>query len=432
MLQTWNIAKDAASVPVYVREAQFKWSESYETVLNMVTKKESPQGLMVLDGNRAAAHGVRLCRPDVICAYPITPQTELLESLYLFQANQTMNAEFIAPEGEHSALSILRGASAAGGRTFTATSSQGLTFMYEVLINTATTRLPIVMVNVAREMIAPHSVTAGEQDIMFVRDVGWIQIHNQSCQEILDSIIMAYRLAEDPDIRIPVIVCYDGYFLSHLWEPVEVPTQEMVDRFLRPLEMNPRVDPDILMTCGPTLPSRMGTEFRYKQNAATQRAKNKFEEIEKEFGLVFGRSYGGQIEEYRSEAAELVLLAIGSCAGTAKVVVDRKRQEGMKVGLVTVRLYRPFPKERLLQALKGKKAVGVIDRNVSFGWDCGALFTDMKAALYDLGEFIPMTNFICGLCGSDITIEHISRAIDLIDLSRQGKAFQEVTWLDLE
>ncbi len=393
---------------------------------------EAPQGLRVLDGNRAAAHAVRLCRPDVICAYPITPQTELLESLYLFQANQMMNAELVTPEGEHSALSILRGAAAAGGRTFTATSSQGLAFMFEVLINCATMRLPIVMVNVAREMIAPHSVTAGQQDIMLVRDVGWIQIHNQSCQEILDSIIMAYRLAEDPDIRIPVIVCYDGYFLSHLWEPVDVPAQETVDRFLRPLEMNPRVDPDIMMTCGPTLPSNMGTEFRYKQNAATQRAKDKFEEIEKEFQLVFGRSYGGQIDEYRLEDAEIVLLAVGSCAGTVKVAVDKKRQEGIKAGLIALRLYRPFPKERLLLALKGKKAIGVIDRNVSFGSGAGALFRDLKSALYDLGEFIPVTNFISGLCGSDITIARICRAIDLTELSRRGKGIQEVIWLDGE
>jgi len=387
---------------------------------------------MVLDGNRAAAHAVRLCRPDVICAYPITPQTEILESLYLFQANQTLKAEMVAPESEHSVLSILRGASAAGGRTFTATSSQGLVFMYEVCINVATTRLPIVMVNVAREMIAPHAVTAGEQDIMMVKDAGWIQLHAQSCQEILDLIIMAYRLAEDPEIRIPVIVCYDGYFLSHLWEPVEVPSPEMVDDFLPPLEMYPRVDPDLMFTCGPNTPSKMGTELRYKHTAATQRAKKKFEEIEGEFQKIFGRSYGGQIEEYRSEDAEIALLAVGSCAGTAKVVVDRKREQGLKAGLITVRMFRPFPKERLLQALKGKKAIGVIDRNVSFGWESGALFTDVKAALYDLGEFVPMRDFICGLCGSDITLKQIDRAFDFLKLDRKERTFQEVIWLDLE
>ena len=388
--------------------------------------------MMVLDGNRAAAHAVRLCRPDVICAYPITPQTEILESLYLFQANQTLKAEMVAPESEHSVLSVLRGASAAGGRTFTATSSQGLAFMYEVCINVATTRLPIVMVNVSREMIAPHAVTAGEQDIMMVRDMGWIQLHAQSCQEILDLIIMAYRLAEDPEILIPVIVCYDGYFLSHLWEPVEVPTQEMVDDFLPPLEMYPRVDPDLMFTCGPNIPSKMGTELRYKHTAATQRAKKRFEEIEAEFKRIFGRSYGGQIEEYRLEDADRVLIAIGSCAGTAKVIVDRKREEGVKAGLVTVRMFRPFPRERLLQVLKGKKAIGVIDRNVSFGWESGALFTDVKAALYDLGEFIPMKNFICGLCGSDITLKQIDRAFDFLKLDGEDRAFQEVIWLDLE
>jgi pyruvate/2-oxoacid:ferredoxin oxidoreductase alpha subunit len=336
----------------------------------MVSKPQKQ--LKVLDGNRAAAYGAMLCRPDVICAYPITPQTEILEQLYQFCADNVLSAEMVAPESEHSAMSILRGASASGGRTFTATAAQGLAFMFEACINVASVRLPVVMVNVCREMIAPHSVTCSEQDAMMAREMGWIQIHTQSCQENLDMIIMAYRLAEDPDVRIPVMVCYDGYFLSHHWEPVEIPEQKEVDGFLPPLVMEPRIDPERPMTFGPFVPSDMGTEYRFKQSAATQRAKAKIDEIDEAFEQQFGRGYGGQIEEYRTEDAQILLLAIGSCVGTCKVVIDKKREAGVKVGLINVRMFRPFPKERLRDALEGKKALGAIDRNIGFGWNCGA------------------------------------------------------------
>lgn len=393
---------------------------------------EPSEQLKVLDGNRAAAHGVMLCRPDVICAYPITPQTQILETLYTFRAGSLLKAEMVEPESEHSSMSILRGASAAGARTFTATSSQGLMFMYEACINVATMRLPVVMAIVCRELTAPHGVTPGEQDAMVVRDMGWVQIHAESCQEILDLIIMAYRLAEDPQILIPVAVCYDGFFLSYLREPVYIPTNEEVDQFLPPLNMYPRVDPEIPMTICPFLPPGGGTEFRYKHSAALQRSKAKLEELEKEFEVTFGRTHGGQIEEYRCEDADIVLLTIGSCTGTARVVVDQSRDKGLKAGLIKVRMFRPFPSERLARALMGKKAAGVIDRNVCFGWERGTLFMDLKAALYDLDVRIPLCNFICGLCGSDITKGHIERAINTTRLAAQGKPYREVTWLDLE
>lgn len=386
----------------------------------------------VLDGNRASAYGVMLCRPDVICAYPITPQTEILEQLYQFHSDNLLSSEMVAPESEHSAMSILRGASASGGRTFTATAAQGLAFMFEACINVASVRLPIVMVNVCREMIAPHSVTCSEQDAMMAREMGWIQIHTQSCQENLDMIIMAYRLSEDPDIRIPVMVCYDGYFLSHLWEPVEVPDQQKVDEFLPPLVMSPRIDPEKPMTYGPFVIGEMGTEYRFKQSAATERAKSKIDEIDRTFKQHFGRSYGGQIEEYRTSDAEMVLLAVGSCVSTAKVAIDHKREAGIKIGLVNVRMFRPFPKERLIKVLQGKRAIGAIDRNIAFGWNCGALFMEIKSALYEINDRPPILNFVCGLCGSDITVKHIERAIDQIDKAGRGQRYQEVTWLDLE
>ena len=387
--------------------------------------------MKVLDGNRAAAYGAMLCRPDVICAYPITPQTEILEQLYQFKADERLNAEMVAPESEHSAMSILRGAAGCGGRTFTATAAQGLAFMFEVCIHVATHRLPVVMVNVCREMIAPHSVTNSHQDAMMVRDMGWIQIHAQNCQEIIDAIIMAYRLAEDPEILIPVMICYDGYYLSYQWEPVEIPSQQAVDLFLPPLVISPIIDPENPMTFGPFIPGEMGIEYRFKHTAAIERAKERIDLIDKEFNQHFGRSYGGQIEEYRASDANVILLAVGSCASTAKVAIDNKREKGIMVGLINVRMIRPFPKERLVKVLEGKNAVGVIDRNICFGWSCGALFMEVQSALYGLSTRPPVLNFICGLCGLDITVGIIEMAIEYTSQAARGQEYQEVTWLDL-
>jgi phenylglyoxylate dehydrogenase alpha subunit len=389
-------------------------------------------GFKVLDGNRAAAYGAMVCRPDVICAYPITPQTEVLEQLYLFCAENILSAEMVAPESEHSAMSILRGASQCGGRTFTATAAQGLAFMFEPCIHVATLRLPVVMVNVCREMIAPHSVTNSHQDAVMVRDNGWIQIHAQCCQEVLDGIIMAYRLAEDPEILLPVMVCYDGYYLSHQWEPVEIPDQERVDRFLPPLKMEDRIDPERPLTFGPFLPGEMGIEYRYRQSAAMERAKTRIDEIDREFGEAFGRSYGGQIEAYRDDDSEILLVAVGSSASTAKVAVDNLRERGVKAGLLNLRMVRPFPAERFRELAEGKKAVGVIDRNICFGWGCGTVFMEMKAALYHLKLRPKVVSFVSGLCGLDITVKKIMRAIELTNEAAAGRTHQEVTWLDLE
>ncbi|MDD5007391.1 MAG: hypothetical protein PHU49_02120 [Syntrophorhabdaceae bacterium] len=397
-----------------------------------MNNKSTSKEIKVLDGNRAAAYGAMLCQPDVIAAYPITPQTDVVETLYNFKAQGLLDAELIEPESEHSSMGILRGAAVAGGRTFTATAAQGLVFMFENCIQVATQRLPIVMVNVCREIAGPHIVVSGHSDIMMTKGMGWIQLHARSCQEILDLIVMAYKLAEDKEIRTPVVVCYDGWFLSHMWEPVEIPTREEVAKFLPPLETSPKVDPQNPMVFGPWISSRVATEYRYKQSAAISRAKEKFDEIAREFQENFGRGYGGQIEEYMTDDADIVLIAMGSSASTARVIIDKKRAEGLKVGLLRVRMFRPFPKEKLATALKQRKAIGVLDRSVYFGWDCGNVFPEVKAALYDLGIKIPMLDFICGLCDSDITPGIIERAIDFVDQAAQGKSYNEVTWLDLE
>jgi pyruvate/2-oxoacid:ferredoxin oxidoreductase alpha subunit len=387
----------------------------------------------VLKGNSAAAHAVLLCKPEVVAAYPITPQSPIVEELSKFYANGLLDTAFVEVEGEHSAMSVIIGASSTGGRVFSATSSNGLAFMFEAYFYASTLRLPIVMVDVCRELAAPNTVLCSQQDILTMRDAGWIQIHAESCQEILDAIIMAYRLAEDPDILLPVNVCYDGHYLSHLSARVEIPSQVDVGSFLPSREPPAcRLDPDKPMMQGVFLGGKPFTEFRYKHCLAMSHAKQKIDAIDREFHKIFGRRYGGLIEEYRTEDAEILLLAIGSAASTAKVVIDDKRDKGVKVGLVRIRAFRPFPVERLAQVVRGKKALGVFDRDVCFGWNTGIVFMEMRAALNKLGLSIPMVNFIDGLSGADITLEHIEKAVDVTCRAATGEPCQEVTWLTLE
>ena len=394
---------------------------------------QQEKNLRVLTGNGAAAYSVMLCQPDVISAYPITPQTELLDVLSRLNADGMLTSELVHDaESEHSVMSIVIGASAAGGRTFCSTASQGLFYMFEPYITAAAQRLPIVMVNANREIQPPTSVAGSGQDIVIVKDAGWIQLHTESCQEIMDTIIMAYKLAEDPDILVPVTVAYDGYYLSYFAEPVDMPDQGEVDEFIPKRRRTPRIDPEIPMAMMPGATPEMCLEYRIRHMEAMQRAKAKLDRIDDEFNKVFGRSYGGQIEEYRCEDAEIVLMSMGSCTGTAKVVVDQKRDEGLRVGLVKVRMLRPFPWERILDVIGNKKAVGVIDRNVCFGWYCGHLFVELKAAAYNLDNRIPLMNFIGGLSGGDITLKSIARAIDDIHLASQGETYKEVTFLDIE
>jgi len=399
----------------------------------METRLESTPQRRVLTGNAAAAYAVMLCRPDVVSGYPITPQTELWDVLYRLIADGLLQCETVEPEGEHSVMSIIIAASAAGARTFTATAAQGLFFMYEPYITVPNQRLPVVMVDATRESLPPTTVSGSGQDVMLVKDTGWIQIHVATCQEILDTIIMAYRLAEDPEILLPVTVAYDGYYLSYFSEAVNIPAQEKVDQFLPKRERFPVIDPERPLTLSPWASPAMFTEYRVKHMNALQRAKTKLEEIEEEFQQTFGRSYGGQTEEYRCDDADIVLVAMNSCVGTAKVMVDQKRDEGLKVGLIKVKMFRPFPRERLASALKGKKAIGVIDRNVCFGWNCGHLLVELRAALTnELEGRVPLVNFIGGLNGGDITLQHMEKAIDTVQLAAQGKPTKEVAFFELE
>ena len=388
----------------------------------------------VMMGNVVAATVAKMCRPEVISCYPITPQSEIAENMSGFVADGSLDAEIVEVEGENSAMNVVLAASMAGARTFTATSSYGLVYMYDAVLQASGYRAPIVMVNVNRETPGIHSVSSGQQDLISTRDSGWVQIIVENNQEIADQLIMCYRLAEDFDIQLPVMLNYDGYYLSYLNEEVEIPDQADIDAFLAPLKkqpQRPRIIPGASTGCG-THGMEMGyVEARYKHWAALGRAKQKVDDIDKEFGKYFGRSYGGQIEEYRMDDADIAIVASGSAAGTAKTVVDAKRADGVKVGLVKIRLFRPFPEERLIQALKGKKAIGVIDRSITFGWKYGPMCMELKAAAAPLGS-VPILSYIDGLANLDITIPHVGRVVDEVSAAAKGKAYQEVTWIPME
>jgi pyruvate/2-oxoacid:ferredoxin oxidoreductase alpha subunit len=387
--------------------------------------------IKVITGNAAAAIAAKLARPDVVAAYPITPQTEVIEQISSFHASGEMDCELITVEGENSAMNAVMAASLAGARVFTASSSWGLVFMYDAVLATAGARAPVVMVNVNRETPGIIAVSSGQQDMISTRDAGWIFLIAENCQEILDLVLQSYRLAEDYDIQLPVMVHYDGFFLSYLSEGVEIPEQETVDRFLSVLESQPR---RTVLRPGEKL--GVGThgilggymELRHKHVTAMERSKAKFEAIDKEFADIFGRTYGGQLEEYRTDDADMVLVGSGSMCGTIKSVIDDQREKGVRIGLVKIRMYRPFPHQALVKALKGKKAIGVVDRSLAFGFDGGPIYTELKAFETRLGG-AKLVSFIDGIANTDITKTNVIQMIQLTADLADGKDVPEVTWV---
>ena len=386
----------------------------------------------VLSGNQAAAWGARLARPEVIAAYPITPQTPIVEYLTQFVADGELDASLSEVESEHSALSVLQGAALAGCRTFTATSSQGLSLMYEPYFRTPTLRLPIVMAIVNREMISPQTVWGGPQDALTLRDAGWIQLYVEDNQEILDTVVQAFRIAEDPRVLLPVNVCYDGFYLSHMTERVVVPDQEEVDAYL-PAGYRPQhiyLDPDRPLSVDPLTPGDMLTEYRKKQVQAMSRAAAVVVEADREYGRAIGRSWGGLVSPYRLDDAEYALVTKGSMTGAARVAVDEARQRGIPVGLVKIRCLRPFPAGELVRLLGHLRSYGVVDRNVSFGWGTGIAYQEVRAALSGLGRSIPSVPFIGGLGGEDLTVEFMQQAIAaVVEAGQRTGAARDVIWL---
>ncbi len=389
--------------------------------------------IKIVDGNQAAAYGAKLSRPEVIAAYPITPQTPLVEYIASMVARGELDAEMVEVESEHSALSVLHGASLSGARTFTATSSQGLSLMYEPYFRTSTLRLPVVMCIVTREMISPQSVWGGQQDAVTVRDAGWIQLFVENNQEVLDTVIQAYRLAEDRRVLLPVNVCLDGFYLSHMAEKVVIPDQNEVDDFLPPLVMDHiKLDPENPMSVDPLTPGPLLTHYRNKHVEGLENAKDVIEEVDREFEERFGRSYHGKIEPFMMDDAEIAVVTMGSMSGTVRVIVREARERGVRIGMLKLRMFRPFPKEEFRELLKDIDVIGVIDRNVSFGFSSGTVYYELKSALFGYHNPL-MVSFIAGLGGSDISKMHVRKVVEILEkVHKTGKVEKEVVWMDLE
>lgn len=379
-------------------------------------------------GNTAAALGTALCEPDLIAAYPITPQSSVVEYLAQLVADGKISASMIQVESEHSAMSVVQGAASTGARVFTATSAQGLALMYEPYFRMSTLRLPMVMAVATREMTSPETVWSGQQDTMSVRDAGWIQVYVENNQEILDMIIQGYRLAEDQDVLLPVNVCYDGFFLSHLTERVEVPSREDVLKFLPDYKTNHiAFDPDRPMAIDPLTPGNILIQYRKGHLDAMQRALGTLEQVDEEYAKIFGRKWGGAIEEYRMEDAELAILTIGSMTGTARVAVDLAREKGIKVGLVKVRYMRPFPSERIAKALAKVKAWAAVDRSVCFGWDSGPMYMEALAAA---GCSTASFSAIGGLGGADIALQDFEKVLANLIAKSDKPGRHQTLWLE--
>ncbi len=381
-----------------------------------------------LSANEAAAYGVLLSRPKVVSAYPITPQTTLVEKLADFLAQGKGHFKYMMVESEHSAMAAALGVSMMGARVFTATSSQGLLYMCEMLHYVSGARHPIVMVDANRSTATPWNIYGDQRDVYAMRDAGWIMLFAESGQEALDTVIQAYRIAEDPTVMTPVMVNLDGFTLTHTYDLVDIPDQELVDKYLPPLNTTNKMDPNdpktLCMTVGPDFHS----EGRYLQQKAFENAAEVIVKADKEYAALTGRSYGGMIEEYRCEDAELVLVATGSVAGTTRIVVDGLRAQGKKVGLVKVRCYRPFPKAYFAGLENRFKGVGVIDRSISFGFD-GTLFSEVKSAMYGSGAKVQ--DYVVGLGGRDIPKELIAQMFEKIEKRVEGVQEDEVQFLGM-
>lgn len=353
----------------------------------------------------AASLAVKLANVDVIAAYPITPQTHIVERLAEYVANGELDAEFINVESEHSAMSACIGASAAGARVYTSTAGQGLALMHEMLFIAAGNRLPIVM-GVANRSLSPNlNIWGDHSDMMASRDCGWIQIYAENAQEVFDHTLQAFKIAEDERVLLPVAVCFDGFHVTHVIEPLLALEQEEVDRFLpKHRKAIYRLTPDQPSTWGPVSGPDIQTELKVQNEWALNSSKNVIYEVWREFGDLFGRYYA-PLEAYKLDGADAAIIIAGGFAGTARVAVDKMREEGKKVGLIKLRLYRPFPIEEMKDMLSRVKAVAVVDRAISAGGLGGPVYGDIRNILYDEDDRPVVLSFIAGLGGRDITVK---------------------------
>ena len=376
--------------------------------------------LEIMEGSIAVAQAVRRCRPQVVSAYPITPQTHIVEALAEIVANGELEADYITVESEFSALSACEGAVAAGSRAYSATTSQGLALMFEVCFNMAGMRLPLVMTIANRALGAPLSIWNDQQDSISLRDAGWLQFYAEDNQEAVDLHYIGYRVSEDHRVLLPVMVCFDGFILSHTYEPVDMLSQEQVDAYLPPFKPKYMLDAKAPVSMGMYATPDYYLEFRYETDQAQKRALEVIREAGSEFVRQFGRDYYAFVESYRMEDAETAIVAMGSICGTTKDAIDEMREEGRKVGLVRIRCFRPFPSEDLKTALAGVERIAVLDKNVVLGAGGttarGAVALELKDALY--GESVPVLDYILGLGGRDIRIGDIK---DIVALCERGE-----------
>lgn len=376
----------------------------------------------VISANQSVSYSVLAAKAQVIAAYPITPQSSIVEMLSGFCATGKLPAKFINVESEHSAMAACISASVTGARTFTATSSQGLALMHELLHYASGLRLPIVMANVNRALASPFNLKADLSDSLSQRDTGWLQFYCESGQEVFDTIIQSYRISEQ--LLLPVMVNLEGFILSHTYEIVDIPEPGEVDRFLPPSPPRECLDVDHPSMFGSTTDYYIN--FRYKMHQDMERAKGVCREVDAEFKRIFGREYG-LVHSYRCEDADLILVTAGTIAGTCCVVADRCRARGLKVGVLRIRLFRPFPGEQICEALRGARKVAVIDRDFSPG--CGGIFAqEIKAVLQGVQSSLPVYEFIAGLGGKDVTDKDIEQIIEQTgNMPKPG----ESTWIGL-
>ncbi|MHA2393491.1 MAG: transketolase C-terminal domain-containing protein [Promethearchaeota archaeon] len=392
----------------------------------------------VLDGNDAAAHGVALSKPDVMAIFPITPNTTLINGLAEMHARGELKCQNVTVENEHAALSVVAGAAAAGARTFTASASQGVVHMEEVLWMIPGNRLPLVMAICNRSIAFPGGLQCTHSDSLLQRDNGWLQLYCETAQETLDTTIQSYKIAEDKRVLLPTHYCLDGYVLSANASPVDIPEENEVDDFLPKYKPDHfYLDPTVVSDLAPGNPSYRGfeTEIRYQIEEAQERAKSVIKEVNAEFAKKFGRSYGnGLIDEYRTEDAKGVLITMGSMTGTARVVVDQMREEGKSIGLVKLRSFRPFPTEDLKEIGKKVEAIGFVDRNFSHGGAAGGAIgaIETSRALYHLDERPPLLGFVAGIGGRDVTYDNFRyMANKVLKTAETKKVEKEVEWIQL-
>ena len=379
----------------------------------------------MIEGSRAVAEAVGLCRPQVIAAYPITPQTHIVEELSQLVADGEIRAEYVRVESEHSAASVCLGAAASGARTYSATTSQGLLLMTEVMYNIAGMRLPVVITGVNRAVSAPLNIWNDQQDTLSLRDAGWIQLYAEDNQEALDLHLQAYRIGEDYRVLLPVLVCMDGFILTHTYEPVEMPSQEEADAYLPPFDPLFKLDPANPVTLGSFVGPEAYQEVRYLLHQSMLGAKEVIREAAQEFRQAFGRWQGDLLDTYRLDDAETAFVSMGSVLGTMKEAVDLLRERGERVGIIKVRCFRPFPGEELRELVKGLKRAIVVEKAVSMGGQ-GILAADLRSACYGLPD-TEIFGVVAGLGGRDITPETID---DIYARAQRGEARDFFAGLD--